>query len=144
MLYDLSNGFDLEKFKNRTIDLINQRAVVDLTKKHPTRSLPQNAYLHLILGFFACEYGCSLDYVKREFYKKVCNKPIFERKKTAKNGEIIIELRSSRDLDKEEMTLSIERFRNWSAAEGIYLPDANEHHLMDYMRREINRNKEFI
>ena len=144
MIYDLKNPYDIGKFKDRVVELINQRAVVDLTKKNPNRSLSQNAYLHLILGFFACEYGCSLDYVKREFYKKVCNKPIFERKKTAKNGEIIIELRSSRDLDKEEMTLSIERFRNWSAAEGIYLPDANEHHLMDYMRREINRNKEFI
>lgn len=144
MIYDLKNPIELRESEIYYKKLVKEGAVMEIKKKHPTRSLPQNAYLHLILGFFACEYGCSLDYVKREFYKKVCNKPIFERKKTAKNGEIIIELRSSRDLDKEEMTLSIERFRNWSAAEGIYLPDANEHHLMDYMRREINRNKEFI
>ena len=145
MIYNLKNPSEVIDLENRVNELIEQRAVVDLTKKNPNRSLSQNAYLHLILGFFACEYGCSLDYVKREFYKKVCNKPIFERKKTAKNGEIIIELRSSRDLDSQEMTTAIERFRNWSSLEaGIYLPSADEKHFISHMQKELRRYKQWI
>lgn len=33
MIYDLGNGYDLTKFKDRITTLINERATVDLTKK---------------------------------------------------------------------------------------------------------------
>lgn len=145
MLYDLSNGFDLEKFKNRTIDLINQRAVVDLTKKNPNRSLSQNAYLHLILGFFAVEYGCTLDEVKVDFFKRTCNKAIFEKTIENKQGQKVTVLRSTASLDSGEMSLAIDRFRQWAVAEAsIYLPDANEQQFLIHMQKEIERNKQWI
>jgi hypothetical protein len=43
------------------------------------------------------------------------------------------------------MTLSIDRFRNWSASvAGIYLPAANEQQMLIYAQQEIERNNEFI
>lgn len=145
MIYDLKNPYDIGKFKDRVVELINQRAVVDLTKKNPNRSLSQNAYLHLILGFFAVEYGCSLDEVKLDFFKRKCNKEIFERRVTNKQGKEITTLRSSADLDTMEMTTAIERFRNWSVSvAGIYLPSPNEDQFLIYVSQEIERNKAYI
>lgn len=54
-------------------------------------------------------------------------------------------LRSSADLTKEEMTLSIDRFRNWSSSvAGIYLPSPEDGEMMIYMMQEVERNKEFL
>ena len=145
MIYNLKNPHDIGKFKDRVVELINQRAVVDLTKKNPNRSLSQNAYLHLILGFFAVEYGCSLDEVKLDFFKRKCNKEIFERRVTNKQGKEITTLRSSADLDTMEMTTAIERFRNWSVSvAGIYLPSPNEDQFLIHVSQEIERNKAYI
>ncbi|MGL5262612.1 MAG: hypothetical protein ACRC9P_09535 [Bacteroides sp.] len=145
MIYDLKNPYDIGKFKDRVVELINQRAVVDLTKKNPNRSLSQNAYLHLILGFFAVEYGCSLDEVKLDFFKRKCNKEIFERRVINKQGKEITTLRSSADLDTMEMTTAIERFRNWSVSvAGIYLPSPDEDQFLIHVSQEIERNKAYI
>jgi hypothetical protein len=53
MTYDLNNILDKERFKRRVNQLYKAGEVVELTAKKPKRSLPQNAYLHLILGWFA-------------------------------------------------------------------------------------------
>ena len=51
----------------------------------------------------------------------------------------------SAELSTGEMTISIDRFRNWSAAQaGIYLPAANEHQMLIYAQQEIESNKEFV
>lgn len=62
-----------------------------------------------------------------------------------KKGKEVTYLRSSAELTTGEMTLSIDRFRNWSASvAGIYLPAANEQQMLIYAQQEIERNKEFI
>jgi len=145
MIYDLKNEYQVVEFKEYVLKLIESRSVVDLKKKSPNRSLSQNAYLHLILGYFACEYGCSLDEVKIDFYKRVCNKVIFERTMTNKNGKEVVYLRSSADLTTSEMTTSIDRFRNWASAQAdIYLPAPNEDQLIIHIQREIEKNKQFV
>jgi len=118
MLFDLKNEYQIPKFKEYVNKLFSERAVVEVKKKLPNRTLAQNSYLHLLLGYFGSEYGCSLDEAKIDFYKRTCNR---------------------------EMTLSIDRFRNWSASvAGIYLPAANEHQMLIYAQQEIQRNQEFI
>lgn len=101
--------------------------------------------MHLLLGYFGSEYGCSLDEAKIDFYKRTCNRDLFERKTVNKKGNEVTYLRSSAELTTGEMTLSIDRFRNWSASvAGIYLPAANEHQMLIYAQQEIQRNQEFI
>ena len=144
MLYNLSNPHELEKFTTKAQWLAAKGGVVELTEKKQ-RTLRQNSYLHVILSFFACEYGCSADEAKLDLFKRQCNSELFIVNKTNKKGDEIKTLRSSTELTTAEMTTAIERFRNWSSAvAGIYLPDANEHQFLLYCQQEIERNREFI
>src|SRR5574344_1408974 len=108
MICNLSNPYDLQKFKEYADKLISENATVDIRKKNPNRTLRQNSYLHVILGWFARQYGCTSEQVKVDFYKREFNKDIFEIEKTGKNGNTIKVLRSSADLTTEEMGISIE------------------------------------
>lgn len=145
MLYDTSNPLQKEQFKARSAKLAESGKIVELTEKKPKRSLQSNKYLHVILSFFACETGNTLDWVKQQYYKKLVNPTIFIREKEDKYlGKIKI-LRSSSDLDSAEMATSITLFRNWASAEcGVYLPSPDEEHLIQLMEIEIERNKEYV
>ena len=145
MLFNLQNEYDVPKFKAYVNKLFKERAVVEVKRKNPARTLAQNSYLHLLLGYFGTQYGCSLDEVKIDIYKRTCNRDLFERKAVNKVGKEVTYLRSSAELTTAEMSLSIDRFRNWSASQaGIYLPAANEQQMLVYAQQEIERNREFI
>lgn len=145
MIYDLHNEYELPKFREYVNRLIEEGAVIEIKKKHPKRTLAQNNYLHLILSYFGSQYGCSMEEAKLDFYKRTCNKDIFEQKVINSKGQEVTRLRSSKELTTAEMTLSIDRFRNWSASVAeIYLPDANEHQMLIYAQKEVERMKEYI
>ena len=145
MLFNLQNEFEIPRFKEYVNRLYKQRATVEVKKKNPGRTLAQNAYLHLLLGYFASQYGCSLDEAKVDFYKRTCNSDLYKRQQTNRQGREVTYLRSSTELTTAEMTLSIERFRNWSASvAGIYLPSADEQQAILFAQQEIERNQEFI
>ena len=146
MLYDLSNPLHAEQFKLRVNKLYQSKAVVELTEKKTKRSLLQNKYLHLILGYFGVETGNTLDWVKREYFKKLCNKDIFvkERVDNITNKKVLY-LRSSADLTTDEMTTAIERFRNWASQEaGVYIPSPDEQDLLIIAEIETERNKQYL
>ena len=133
MIFNLSNPYEVDKYKEYVNKLFKDRAVVEVKKRLPNRTLAQNSYLHLILSFFACELGCSLDEVKLDYFK------------INKQGNEITYMRSSSELTTGEMTTAIERFRNYSVAQaGIYLPAPNENQFLIHIQQEIERNKEFI
>ena len=145
MIYDTSNPLDKANFLLRAKKLAESGVIVDLTEKKPRRSLPQNKYLHVILAYFGAQTGNTLEWVKQQYYKKLVNPDLFIREKEDKYLGKIKVLRSSADLDTAEMSLSIERFRNWAAQEaGIYIPSADEAMLVQQMEIEIERNKEFL
>lgn len=99
----------------------------------------------LIISYFASQYGCGADEAKIDFYKRACNRDLFERERTNKRGEVKTYLRSSADLTKEEMSLSIDRFRFWSVSvAGIYLPSKEDGEMLTYALQEIERNKEYL
>ena len=145
MVYDTSNPLDNANFLLRAKKLAESGKIVELTEKKPRRSLPQNKYLHVILAYFGTQTGNTLEWVKQQYYKKLVNPELFIREKEDKYLGKIKVLRSSADLDTAEMSLSIERFRNWAAQEaGIYIPSADEAILIQQMEIEIERNKEFL
>lgn len=145
MIYNLSNDFDRQRFKTRCNALYKQGGVVDLTAKKERRTIPQNAYLHLILGWFAIETGNTLGFVKQEYFKRYINPDLFVVEIDDKHlGEVSV-LRSSRDLNTAEMTTAIERFRNWSSAEaGVYLPSPDEQAFLQSIEIEMLRQKEYL
>lgn len=145
MIYNLSSPLDKANFLLRAKKLAESGVIVDLTEKKPRRSLPQNKYLHVILAYFGTQTGNTLEWVKQQYYKKLVNPDLFIREKEDKYLGRIKVLRSSADLDTAEMSLSIERFRNWAAQEaGIYIPLADEAILIQQMEIEVERNKEFL
>lgn len=144
MLYDLSNPLQNESFKVKAEALAKKGGIVELTEKKQQRSLAQNRYLHLILAYFALEIGESPEYVKRHYFKVLCNKDMFVREVDDKFLGKIKVLRSSSDLDTGEMTTAIERYRNWTASEGVYIPSSDEQNLVQQMEIEISRNRMYL
>ena len=145
MIYDLKYPKQVKEAYAYLENLEEHQCKVEIKKKSPLRSLNQNAYLHMILGYFAACYGCSLDEAKVDFYKRTCNREIFERERENKNGQKVKYLRSSATLDTKEFTLTIDRFRSWSAMVAeIYLPAPNEEQFLEFCQREIEKNAEHV
>lgn len=146
MKYDVSNPLHREQARERLEALLGkEHGIIELSEVKPQRSIKQNKYLHLLLGFFASEYGETIDYVKEQYFKIAANRSIFVRERDDKLAGRVSYLRSTRDLDKGEMQMAIERFRNWSSiSAGIYLPSADEHRLLELAEIEISRNKKFL
>lgn len=145
MLYDLSNILDRERYKRRTAELYEKKAIVEVKEK-TSRSTSQNRYLHLLLGYLAIETGNTLEYVKEQFYKKAANPGLYLMTKEDKLlGEVAAWTRSSADLTKEEMAVSITRLRDWaSQVAGIYLPSADEQGFLQMIELEMSRQQRYI
>lgn len=145
MIYNLANPLDAQNAKTRLELLAKRQCIIELTEKKAKRSLNQNAYLHLILGFFASQTGNTLEWVKQQYYKKLCNPDLFIGEKDDKFLGRIKYVRSSADLRTDEMNLSIERFRNWSAVEaGIYIPEPTNEAEIAAMQIEVERYKTYL
>lgn len=146
MLYNLSNPLDVQNARTRLEMLIKKEAVVEVTEKKHKRSLQANSYLHLLLGYFASQTGNTLEWVKQQYYKRVCNPDIFVAEKYDETLKRSVKyIRSSADLTTDEMTLSIERFRNWAAAEaGVYLPEAMNQAEIAALQVEVERYKTYL
>ena len=145
MIYNLANPLDAQNAKTRLELLTKRQCIIELTEKKAKRSLNQNAYLHLILGFFASQTGNTLEWVKQQYYKKLCNPDLFIGEKDDKFLGRIKYVRSSADLRTDEMNLSIERFRNWSAMEaGIYIPEPTNEAEIAAMQIEVERYKTYL
>lgn len=144
MLYDLNNPLQRESFKVKSEALVKKGGIVELTEKKQRRTNQQNAYLHTILSYFAGEIGETMEYVKRHYFKVLCNKDLFVLDVEDKYLGKIKVLRSSADLDTGEMTTAIERFRNWAATEGVYIPSPDEQNLVQLMEIEVSRNRIYV
>lgn len=145
MIYDLDTDIDRIRFEKRVVALLDKRVLVDMSEKKLKRTIPQNAYLHLLLGEFALQTGNTLEWVKEEYFKKYCNKELFVRRRTDEILKREVEvLRSSRDLDTGEMTTAIDRFKKWAAECGIDLPDAEDKEWLGYIEREIQHNRQWL
>lgn len=144
-LYNLNNPYDLKKFKEKCNDMVRKKAYVELKSKLTQRTLAQNSYLHVLLGYFGSEFGMTLEQVKHDIFKKICNKDIFVRKRKCKRGFEVEYIRSTTELDKGEMTTAIERFRNYSSAEcGLYLPQPNEQDALFYAQQQMDAMKDYL
>lgn len=140
MLYDLTQEIDRERLRVKVEHLCTKGCVVDLTEKRQGRTLNQNAYHAVCISYVAAELGESYQYVNEQYYKKVCNYDLFVRRFEDPVVGPVLRLRSSRDLSKDEMTLSIERFRNWAAKElGMYIPDPSDRYLAQQFVVEAGR-----
>lgn len=143
MIYNLSLPLDRERFAARCNQQLQKGSVVDFTEK-TLRTHNQNSYLHLIIGVVAMDVGVTLEYAKREYFKKLVNRDLFIRKAQDKfSGEVEV-IRSSADLTIEEMSIAIDRFKRWGAENGFYLPSPEDKDMLKYIEVEMGRMRQYL
>lgn len=146
MKYDLSQELDQHNFTERAKALLDAEKIVELREIRPMRTLNQNSYLHLIIGYLGTELGETIEYVKEQYFKRHCNKDLFVISQYDKAiHDYVTVTRSTRDLRTDEMTTAIERFRNWCSKDlGIYIPEPSDQRALVLIEREVRANKYYL
>ncbi len=146
MIYNPANEIDVQRSVDKLKYFIKKKKVFELKQKQVSKTYPQIKYVHLIMGWFALEYGETLEYIKLEYFKKIVNPEIFEFEFiNRKTGEVRMEYKSLADVTKDELTLAINRFRDFSSKEaGIYLPEPRDLAILQQIEIEINNNKQYL
>lgn len=143
MIYNLKDQLSRKRFSTRVKALWDAGAVVELTDKR-RRTGSQNAYLHVALGILAMETGNSLESIKQEVFKRKVNPDLFIIEKDDPILGHIQTLRSSRDLDKEEMSKAIDRYLKFCADNGVYIPSPEEEDILREAEYEIAKFERFL
>lgn len=146
MIYDPKNPLHRKQAVEKLNYFISKEKRFELKAKHDKRSISQNSYLHLILSWFGIETGYTLEEVKQEIFKKHVNTNLFY------DGEMkgivsVSRWRSTADLDTSEMTLAIDRFRDFASKElGIYIPEPSDLAILQDIENELSKhkNKQYI
>ena len=146
MIYDPEKPIDIQNAITKIKYFIDKKAVFELKRKQVSKTYPQLKYVHLIISWFALEYGETIEYIKLEYFKKLVNPETFKYEFiNRKTGEIRIEYKSLANITKDEMTLSINRFRDYSSKEaGIYLPEPRDLALMQEIEIQIKNNQQYL
>lgn len=139
MIYNPENPLHKKQAIEKLKYFFSKGKRFELKAKHERRSISQNSYLHLILTWFGIETGYTLDEVKQDVFKKHVNPEIFYEGE--KEGFITIQKwRSTSDLQTSELTIAIERFRNFASQElGIYLPEPDDLALINEIENELSK-----
>lgn len=142
--YDLDSEMRRTMFLRRCHKLVERRAFVEL-KEVTERSIRQNSYLHLLLNYYALEFGYKMDYVKRHIFKIHVNPEIFIiNRVNEKTGEMYKDLKSSAEVTKEEMSLAIDRFKDHSAEGGLVMPEPDNLVYLKEIMQSIEYNKQYL
>jgi hypothetical protein len=146
MIYNPEKQIDIQNAITKIKYFIDKKAVFELKKKQVPKTYPQLKYVHLILGWFALEYGETVEHVKLEYFKKLVNPETFEYEFiNRKTGEVRQEYKSLATITKEEMTLSINKFRDYSSKEaGIYLPQPSDLVILQEIEIQIKNNQHYL
>lgn len=141
MKFNTSITAEAQKAFAYLVELTGKQQLVEVKKISPKRTLPQNSYLHLLIGAFALATGNDLQGSK-DLYKWV-NKDLYYSKKKM-GGEVFVTVRSSAALTKEEMAKSIDRFMEWSKEHGYPLPPATDQEWLRQIENDIERQKGYL
>ena len=117
MILDLSDNVDHMKAKVYFEKLLHEQCAVEIKKIHKKRTNKQNRYLHALFVLYGGEWGLSLDEAKTVVKREL--KYTYQ-----KHGQWF--LRKTSEMNTKELTEFIEKFRNMAAAQGFYLPSAEE------------------
>jgi hypothetical protein len=142
MKYNLAIPVEVNRAKEYLATLIEKKALAEVTKISPRRTLNQNSYLHLIIGAFGAHFGYTTEEAK-QIYKEL-NKTLYEYQKKGVIGTVKTFYRSSADLSKEEMAKSIDCFREKSDEAGYPLPLATDQGWLREIENAIEQSKYYL
>ena len=136
MKYNLKEQIDLNKAMTRFEALVEKGAKIELKEIRPTRSLPQNAYLHVCLSLYGIHFGYTLNESKTDLKRNYGL--VYE-----KSGKKY--LRSTANLDSKELTEFIEYIRDVAGQNGCYIPTSEEYLQNKFsIDKEIEQNKNYL
>ena len=144
MIYNPQNRIEVNRALEKIKYFISEGKIFELKAKRERRTISQNSYLHLLFSWFALETGYTTDEVKQDIFKKIVNPDTFYE---GEFGKIIkIERwRSTASLNTEEMTLCINRFRDYASKEaGIYLPEPTDLVMIRQLEIEVTNNQQYL
>lgn len=137
MKYDFSNIVDCTKAIERLNFLIKGEKKVELKEVRKSRTVSQNAYLHVAITLYAINFGYTIEEAKTDL-KRGCSFMVYE-----KNGKKY--LKRTRDMDTKELTSFIEWIRNYSSLNGFYIPSSEEYLTNKFnIDREIDNHKQYL
>jgi len=143
MKYNLSQSHDIAEAQRLLAQLTVDKKVVEIKEVKPRRSLPQNAYLHVLLGAFGANFGYSMEEAKALYKRLPGNKDIYIKHFEQNGVQFEYEV-SSAKLDKEQMTKSIETLREWSAKMGYPLPSAEDREWIMRLENYTEQNERYM
>ena len=137
MIYDTSKELEVNKLLSRLDLLLSKKCVIELKEKKKSRTLSQNAYLHVCITLFAIETGNNLDDMKHEL-KRACHfMHTFDGDK--------IKTKLTRNMDIKELTEFIDWIRTYASMQGMYIPTPDEYIQNSFeIDKEIAKHKEFL
>lgn len=151
MLFALNNPLDCDALLRKVKRDIEQGVVLVEYSHKISRTNKQNNYYHVVLRVAGARLGLTKDYVEKHYFKGLVNRDIFltGERYDRHRDMMISEYRSSSSLTQEEMSLAIDRFRNWLAQEeDIYIPSGDEWKANKQLQAEllivIEHAKEFL
>lgn len=137
MLINPINELEVKKAKQYFNKLLTSYSKFELSKITPKRTLKLNSYLHVCINIYAIEFGYTLKEAKT-YLKRICPFMVYE-----KNGQKF--LKETSKMNSQECSEFIEWVRNYSAQEGLYIPDAEEYKLNKFnIDKEINNHKQYL
>ena len=137
MIYDLRTKHEQGKAVAYLNKMIEARKVIDLKEKPKKRTIPQNAYLHVIMSLFGAETGYTLDEAKI-LLKRECGFMHYK-----KSGTLF--LKKTSQCGKEEMQIFIQWIIEFAGTQGIFIPTSEEYlENQTNIDKDIDRSKKFL
>jgi hypothetical protein len=144
MIYNPQNRIEVNRAMEKIKYFIAKEQPFELKAKRERRTISQNSYLHLLFSWFALETGYTTDEVKQDIFKKIVNPNTFYEGEFGKLIKIE-RWRSTASLNTEEMTLCINRFRDYASKEaGIYLPEPTDLVMIRQLEIEVTNNQQYL
>lgn len=146
MTYNPKNPTDVKRSIEKIKHLIAKGKPFEIKSISTRKSINQNSYFHLIVGWFAWEYGEDFDYVKQEMIKKIVCPEIFKTERVnERTGEVREAWKSFSTIDKDQTTYVIDKFRDYASKQaGIYLPEPNDLAALQEIEVQLKNNERYL
>jgi len=141
MTFNGHNGDDVRAALLLVSEYAAAGKVFTIKEYKAPRTKQQNAYLWLLLRAWGAHFGYTTE--EAETLYKELNADLYIHEEDIKGVRVRC-IRHTYELDTKEMTDSIERFRNWSASNGLYLPEPNETLRMAALEEYVEQHRPYL
>lgn len=119
MKFEFKKSYDQQKALEYLKKLIDSESKCEVNRIHPKRSTDQNSYLHVLFKLWGDEFGYFMDETKEEVKYAL---GYYDQKQGG-----ALHYHKTSNMDTKELTRFIDKFRDWSSVNGLYLPTSKEY-----------------